>query len=68
MDTSNLEAARKKNAAMTIFWSETGPLLHYDGNRLLISDLNPSQEMRWSLSRWEMVKIGLRCIRAAFMA
>jgi hypothetical protein len=52
---------------MTIYWDATGPLLHYDGSRLLIADLNPSMETRWVLSRWQMVKIGVRCIRAALV-
>lgn len=50
---------------MTIYWNETGPLLHYNGERLLIGDLNPQIETKWRMSRWQMFKIGWRCMVAA---
>lgn len=50
---------------MNIYWHETGPLLDYNGTRLLIGNLNPEQEVKWRLTRWEAFCIGLRFIRAA---
>lgn len=50
---------------MNIYREATGPLLDYNGDRLLIADLNPQIETRWRLSRWQMFKIGWRCIIAA---
>lgn len=50
---------------MTIFWHPAGPLLHYNGYRLLIADLNPQLETKWTLTRWEMFRIGWRCMIAA---
>ncbi len=50
---------------MTLFWHPTGPLMHYNGARLLVSNLNPEVETRWTMTRWEMFKLGWRCIRAA---
>lgn len=51
---------------MTIFWHPTGALLRYQRGFLRIEDLNPQWETRWRLSRWEMVKVGLRFILAAW--
>jgi hypothetical protein len=51
---------------MTIlFCDPTGPKLSYDGSVLNVSDLNPQIETRWRMSRWDMLKLGLRCIKAA---
>ena len=52
----------------TIYWHATGPLLDYDGQTLLIEDLNPHHVMVWRMSRWEMFKIGLRWLWASCMA
>lgn len=50
----------------TIYFDQTGPLVRYDGEMLHIQDLNPEIETRWRMSRWDMVRFGLRAIRAAF--
>jgi hypothetical protein len=49
----------------TLFFSKTGPMLQYDSHGyLLIKDLNPEMEVRWHLSRWEMMKLGWNCLLA----
>ncbi len=50
---------------MTIFWHWTGPLLRYESGVLTIEDLNPEIKTRWRLTRWELIKIGVRCVLAA---
>lgn len=57
--TLNLDRAR------TLFLDRSGPLLVYDGELLLISDLNPEVHTRWRISQREMLRLGWRCIRAA---
>lgn len=52
----------------TIYWHETGPLVRYMGGFLLIHTLNPEMKTKWRMSRWEMVKFGLRCIWVALRA
>lgn len=53
---------------MIIFTDETGPLVRYDGSLLTISDLNPEIETRWRMSRFEMVRFGIRALLAALFA
>ncbi len=50
---------------MTLFWDPTGPLLKYDGDILLIEDLNPQLSTQWRMSRKEILRLGLRCILAS---
>jgi hypothetical protein len=50
---------------MTIFWHETGPLLQYSSGTLHIADLNPELHTKWQMSRWEMMRVGMRFILAA---
>jgi len=50
---------------MTIFWDKTGPLIKYDGELLVIESLNPQQHIQWCMSRWEMLRTGLRFMLAA---
>lgn len=50
---------------MTLFWDATGPLLAYRAGVLRIEDLNPEISTRWRMSRWEMLRLGFRCIWAA---
>jgi hypothetical protein len=52
---------------MTLFWDKTGPLVAYSAGVLRIEDLNPEQKMKWSMSRWELFKLGLKCIQSASM-
>ena len=49
---------------MTIFWHPTGPMIIYRKETLLIDDLNPEAHLTWAISRWEMIKIGIRFILA----
>jgi len=51
--------------AKTVYFDQSGPLLVYDGEILLISDLNPEIHARWRMSRKEMLRLGWRCILAA---
>lgn len=48
-----------------LFFDPSGPMMHYHSGLLTISDLNPQLETRWTMSRWEMVKLGFRCVLAA---
>lgn len=50
---------------MNIYWHKAGPLLDYDGRRLLIGDLNPESERKWLMTRWEAFRVGVKFIRAA---
>jgi hypothetical protein len=50
---------------ITLFWDKTGPKLTYDDGVLRISHPNPKMETAWRMSRWDMLKLGWRCIRAA---
>jgi hypothetical protein len=50
---------------MTLFWHETGPLLKYDGEVLLVEGLNPHISTKWRMSRLEMFQTGLRFLLAA---
>lgn len=53
---------------MTLFWHPTGPKLSYRDGTLAVSDLNPHVETQWAMSKGEMLKLGWRCIVAAFRA
>ena len=48
-----------------LFFHPSGPMMHYHAGLLTISDLNPEMETRWTMSRTEMLRLGLRCIVAA---
>jgi hypothetical protein len=50
---------------MTIFWHPTGPRLRYENGMLYSDSLNPENHIHWRISRWEMVKTGVRFIAAA---
>jgi hypothetical protein len=50
---------------MTIFWSPCGPLLRYEDGTLHIEDLNPQIKTQWRMSRWEMLRTGVKFIMAA---
>jgi hypothetical protein len=69
---AHLKAAFAENEipwpkAHNLYWDPTGPLINYVGGTLHVCDLNPEQEIRWRMSRMEMFKLGLRCIKAAFI-
>jgi hypothetical protein len=55
----------RQGKAMTLFWDKTGPLVYYTGGTFGVEDLNPEAKMRWKMSRWEIFKMGFRCLRAA---
>jgi hypothetical protein len=68
---ANLKAAFAENdipwpKAHNLYWDHTGPLINYIGGMLRVSDLNPETHIQWRMSRMEMLKLGLRCIKAAF--
>lgn len=48
-----------------LFFDPSGPMMHYNVGLLTISDLNPENEIRWAMSRWEMAKLGFHCLVAA---
>lgn len=50
---------------MTLFWDSSGPLMKYAHGVLHIGDLNPEVNIRWHMSRLEMLRLGVRCIVAA---
>jgi len=49
----------------TLYWHETGPLIAYGSDTILIGSLNPQQEIKWRMSRWEMFKLGWQCLFSA---
>jgi len=64
----------------TLYHHKTGPLVTWfppgdddlwapsgQGGFLVVRDLNPEVEASWTMSRWEMFVLGLRCIGAAVM-
>ena len=50
---------------MTLFWHRTGPLIRYNGGVLLVESLNPQTAVRFRMSRFEMIRLGLRCLLAS---
>jgi hypothetical protein len=48
-----------------LFYDPCGPYLAYCDGTLHVADLNPEWSARWKVSRGELFRIGLRCIRAA---
>jgi len=50
---------------VTLFWRPCGPLLRYKAGVLHIEDLNPQVSTKWRMSRWEMFRLSMRCLRAA---
>jgi hypothetical protein len=57
--------SRPEGCSKTIFCDPTGPMIKYGSDTMKIADLNPEVETKWRMSRWEMVKLGWRCIVAA---
>lgn len=53
---------------MTLFWVPEGPRMRYANSILRMDDLNPQNAMAWHMSRWEMLKLGFNCIRAALQS
>jgi len=49
---------------MTLFWHSTGPLIRYNGGVLLVESLNPHSTVRFRMSRFEMLRLGLKCLLA----
>jgi hypothetical protein len=49
----------------TLFWHSTGPKISAGNGTIEISDLNPEQQMRWRMSRWELFVTGWRMILAS---
>lgn len=47
---------------MKLFSDPTGPLIYYSGDTFGVEDLNPEAKMRWRMSRWEIFKLGCKCI------
>jgi hypothetical protein len=50
---------------MILFCDPTGPKLTYSDGVLHVADLNPEIELGWRMTRWDMLKLGWRCIKAA---
>lgn len=54
-----------QEGAVTLFFDHSGPMILYAGGVLRIEDLNPEKRIRWRMSRWEMLWLGLRCVAAS---
>ena len=52
---------------MILFIHHTGPMMKFEGEFLYIEDLNPEIKTQWRMSRWEMFKLGWRCILCAIL-
>jgi hypothetical protein len=50
---------------MTLFWHQTGPLIRYELGMLRVESLNPEKAVGFRMSRWEMFRLGWRCIGSA---
>lgn len=52
---------------MILYLHNTGPLVSYDARSRVfhVQDLNPSFATHWLMSRFEMLRLGWRCILAA---
>jgi hypothetical protein len=51
-----------------LYWRKAGPRIAYDvTGSLLIDDLNPKAHLRWTLTRWELHKLGWRMIWASIV-
>jgi hypothetical protein len=48
-----------------LYMNRCGPLLAYENGMLRVEDLNPEMKTRWTMSRWEMFRTGLRFLLAA---
>ena len=59
------EELKAVDGGSTILWAGWGPLVRYDGKFLRIEDINPEIKITWAMTRWELVRFGLRCIRVA---
>lgn len=59
----------RRSPKATLYWHPTGPLLSYAERTFLIEDLNPTARIAWRMSRWELFKLGCRCVwRSAWPA
>ena len=50
---------------MTLFWHKTGPLIRYEHGVLRVESLNPQSAVRFRMSRFEMIRLGLKCLLAS---
>lgn len=54
---------------MMLFWCSEGPCVTYerrfDGEVLVVEDLNPENEIRFRMTPWELFKMGINCIRVS---
>ena len=50
---------------MILFLAPEGPKMSYDNGMLVMEDLNPEQKMTWRMSRGDMVRLALKCLRCA---
>lgn len=53
---------------MTVFFKNSGPMIKYGKDVLLIEDLNPEAKLTWYVSKLEAIHLGLRLILAALIA
>lgn len=53
---------------MTIYLDQTGPMIRIKDGMLHVEDLNPEAHIRFRVSRWERLLIGLRFLRASLAA
>lgn len=49
----------------TLFFDRAGPLLKWGSGMFRIQDLNPEMDVNWSMTRWELFRLGLRCLWAS---
>jgi hypothetical protein len=49
---------------MKLYFCESGPLITFADGVLRVEDLNPQVETKWRMTRWEMIKTGMRFLRA----
>jgi hypothetical protein len=51
---------------MTLFWHPTGPRVTYADGLFKVENLNPQVDTQWTMTRGDMMRLGWRCIVAAW--
>ncbi len=57
---------------MILFWCPEGPRIsyerHFDGDTIIVEDLNPESFIEFRMTPWELFKMGINCIRVAIFS
>ena len=67
-ESNGMRQHHDERPEMRLFFDPSGPMLTYRLGLLEISDLNPEMHVQWRMTRWEMFKLGMRCLLAVTFA